>query len=162
MSVQDTFIGAKSGLAFLFAYQETVAREIGMEQAMALNRRMVEAMGTAHGQQLREQLEVDEISPELAASVVGRFLKQALGIRSEVVDSSGKKAAIEPDRCPIYEAAQALGMEHAAIEDLCRNGSIPYMDAIVKQLNSNLKYELSRFRPSADASCIEATAMDSR
>jgi hypothetical protein len=126
-----------------------------MEQALALNRRMVEAMGTAQGRQLGEQVEVDEISPELAASLVGRFLEHALGIRSDVIDSSEEKAVIEPGRCPIYEAAQALGIDHSAIEVLCRSGSIPYMDAIVRQLNPALEYELSRFRPSADASCVE-------
>jgi hypothetical protein len=162
MSVADTFKGAKSGLAFLFAYQNTVAREIGMEQAMDMNRRMVQALGGAQGKQLREQLEVDEIPPELAASVVGRFLEQALGIRSDVIESSEEKAVIQPDRCPIYEAAQALGMDRAAIEILCRSGSIPYMDAMVKQLNPDLDYELSRFRSSADTPCIETIVADGR
>lgn len=162
MSTTDTFRGARSGLAFLFAYQNTVAREIGREQALDLNRRMVQAMGTAQGKQLREQLEVDEIPPELAASVVGRFLEQALGIRSDVIESSEEKAVIQPDRCPIYEAAQALGMDHAAIEILCRSGSIPYMDAMVKQLDPDLDYQLRRFRPSADATCTEAIVANGR
>ncbi|MBN1814104.1 MAG: L-2-amino-thiazoline-4-carboxylic acid hydrolase [Anaerolineae bacterium] len=159
MSVQDTFKGAKSGLAFLFAYQNTVAREIGTEQAMALNRKMVEAMGTAQGKALSRQVD-DETPPEVAAAVVGRFLEQALGIRSDLVERTEQKAVIEAGRCPIYEAARALGMEDAAIEALCRGGSIPYMDAIVRQLNPDLGYELSQFRPAADASCIETIVAD--
>ena len=65
-------------------------------------------------------------------------------------------------RCPIYEAAQALGMEHEEIETLCRAGSIPYMDALIKQLNPDLDYDLRRFRPSADGSCLEQIVVDGR
>jgi hypothetical protein len=53
-------------------------------------------------------------------------------------------------------------MEHAAIEALCRAGSIPYMDALIKQFNPNLAYDLTQFRPSADASCIEMIVADGR
>ena len=162
MSVKDTFRGAKSGLAFLFAYQNTVAQAIGMEQALALNHKMVQAMGTAQGQDLEERIEVEEIPPKLAASLAGEFLKRTLGIRSQITEGSADRAVIEVGRCPIYEAAEALGMDHAAIKVLCRDGSIPYMDAIVKQFNPDLEYELSQFRPSADAPCIEAIVADGR
>jgi hypothetical protein len=162
MTVADTFTGAKSGLAFLFAYQNTVAQDIGMEQALALNNKMTKAMGTAQGKELKKQIDVKEIPPKLAASLAGEFLKQALGIRSRTMEGSAEKAAIEVGRCPIYEAAEALGMEHEAIEALCRTGAIPYMDAIVKQFNPDLGYDLSQFRPSADASCIETIVSDGR
>jgi hypothetical protein len=36
------------------------------------------------------------------------------------------------------------------------------MDAIVKQFNAELEYELRQFRPSADASCIEMIVADGR
>lgn len=120
---------AKSGLTFLFAYQQTVAQEIGVEQAMALHYKMVQAMGTAQGKAPSRQVD-DETPPELAAAMVSGYLEQA------------------------------LGMKDAAIEALCRGGSIPYMDAIVKQLNPDLAYDLSQFRPSADAPCIEVIAAD--
>ncbi len=155
MSATDTLTGAKSGLTFLFAYQNTVAQEIGRERAMALNSKMTKAMGTAQGKELTEQLDVEEIPPKLAASFSGAFLEQALGINSRVTKGNAQEAVIEIGRCPIYEAAEALGMEHAAIEALCRAGSIPYMDAIVKQFNPDLAYELRRFRPSAEGACLE-------
>jgi hypothetical protein len=155
MSVTNAFTGAKSGLTFLFAYQNTVAQEIGMEHALALNSKMTGAMGTAQGKKLRDLVDVKEIPPRLAASLVGEFLEQALGICSHVREGNPEGAEIKVGRCPIYEAAEALGLEQDAIEALCRTGSIPYMDAIVKQFNPDLAYELTQFRPSADASCIE-------
>jgi hypothetical protein len=162
MTTADTFTGAKSGLTFLFAYQNIVAQEIGMERALALNSRMAKAMGTAQGKALKERVDVEEIPPNLAASLAGTFLEQALGIQSKAVEGTADKAVIEVGRCPIYEAAEALGMEHAAIEALCRAGSIPYMDALIKQFNPNLAYDLTQFRPSADASCIEMIVADGR
>jgi hypothetical protein len=162
MTVSDTFVGAKSGLTFLFAYQNTVAQEIGRERALALNRRMTETLGSAQGEVLKKRVDVQEVPPKLAASLAGAFLEQALGIRSQVTEGSEEKAVIQVGRCPIYEAAEVLGMEHEAIEALCRSGSIPYMDAIVKQFNAELVYELRQFRPSADASCIEMIVADGR
>jgi hypothetical protein len=162
MSVSDTFRGAKSGLAFLLAHQNTVAQAIGMERAHALNREMVQALGTAQGKDLKGRVDIEEIPPELARSLAGEFLEQALGIRSEAVEVSPESVAIEVGRCPIYEAAEALGMEHAAIEALCQTGSIPYMDALIKQFNPDLEYVLSQFRSSADAPCVEMIVTDGR
>ena len=162
MAVADTFRGAKSGLAFLFAYQNTVAQEVGMERALVLNRKMVEALGRAQGKDLKERVDIQEIPPKLAGSLAGEFLEQALGIRAQPVEGSVEKAVIEVGRCPIYEAAEVLGMENAEIEALCRAGSIPYMDALIKQFNPYLDYDLGRFRASADGSCIEMIMTDRR
>ncbi|MGD2205467.1 MAG: L-2-amino-thiazoline-4-carboxylic acid hydrolase [Anaerolineae bacterium] len=162
MSVKDTFTGAKSGLTFLFAYQNIVAQDIGTERALALNNEMTKAMGTAQGKELKARIDVHEIPPKLAAALVGEFLKQALGIASQITEGNEEKATVQVGRCPIYEAAEALGMEHGAIEALCRAGAIPYMDAIVKQFNPDLAYDLSQFRPAVDASCVETIVVDGR
>jgi hypothetical protein len=162
MTVADTFRGAKSGLTFLFAYQNAVAQEFGMERAMALNREMVQALGTAQGKDLKDRVDIEEIPPELASSLAGEFLKQGLGIRSQAVEGTPERVVIKVDRCPIYEAAEALGMEKAEIEALCRAGSMPYMDALIKQFNPELEYVLSQFRASADAPCVEMIVVDGR
>ena len=162
MTIADTFTGAKSGLTFLYAYQGTVAQEIGAQRAVALNSRMAKAMGTAQGKALKERVDVEEIPPKLAASLAGTFLEQALGIQSRVAEGTAEKAVIEVGRCPIYEAAEALGMENTGIEALCRAGAIQYMDVLIKEFNPDLAYDLRQFRPSADASCIEAIVADGR
>jgi hypothetical protein len=146
----------------LFAYQNTVAQAIGMERAMALNTAMVQSFGAAQGKQLSKQFDIQEILPEMAGSLAGEFLERSLGIRTEAAEGDAEKAVINVGRCPIYEAAQVLGMEHDAIEALCRAGSIPYMDALINQLNPDLDYDLRQFRPSADGSCIEVIVADGR
>ena len=129
---------------------------------MALTEETALAMGIAHGQALSERVNVKDVPPRLAAALVGEFLAQVLGIRSCVTAGSAERAEIEVDHCPIYEAAEALGMEHATIEAVCRAGAIPYMDAIVKQFNPELAYELRQFRPAADTTCIEMISVDRR
>jgi hypothetical protein len=162
VSTRDTFRGAKSGLVFLFAYQNAVAQEIGLQRAMALNTQMVQALGTAQGKDLGERIDVRKVPPQLAASLAGEFLERTLGIDSRGAEGSGGEAVIHVGRCPVYEAAEALGLDNAAIEALCRTGSIPYMDALVKQFNPDLGYHLSEFRTSATAPCLEEIAVDGR
>ena len=44
MAIEDTFRGAKNAYIYYFAYLITVAREIGMERAIALQRVRIYAM----------------------------------------------------------------------------------------------------------------------
>jgi hypothetical protein len=162
MTVADTFTGAKSGFTFLYAYQGTVAQEIGAQRAIALHSRMAKAMGTAQGKALKERVDGKEIAPKLAASLAGTFLEQALGIQSRLAEGTAEKAVIEVGRCPLYEAAEVLGVENAGIEAWCRAGAIQYMDALVKQFSHDLDYDLSQFRPSADGPCIEMIVASGR
>ena len=62
-------------------------------------------------------------------------------------------------KSPIYESAQALGMDTKAIEASCRASCIKYMDAIAKQLNPNLSYQLTKFRSAADGYCEEVVVL---
>jgi hypothetical protein len=62
-------------------------------------------------------------------------------------------------RCPVYEAGLSLGMDAKTIEVGCRASSIHYMDAITKQLNPNLSYQLTKFRSAADGYCEEVVVL---
>jgi hypothetical protein len=156
MASADTFEGAKNGLTFLFAYMNMVGQDIGMERATALDTKMCEAMGAAHGKAIRAQAGIEELDAAVAASLTGRSIEQTLGISSEVVQEGAQETVVKVGRCPVYEAAQALGMEGAAIEASCRAGSIRYMDTVVKQFDPRLSYQLREFRSSAEDSCVEA------
>ena len=162
MTMTDTFNGAKNASTFLFAYLNTVAQDIGMERAMALDAQMCQTMGAAWGQSIKAQAGIGEADARAAVSLARAFMSEAIGISTEVVEESTERAMLRVGRCPLYEAAQVLGMDNAATEALCRAGAIGYMDTMVKQFNPNLGYDLSQFRPSADASCIEVIAVEGR
>jgi hypothetical protein len=83
-------------------------------------------------------------------------IEQGFGIPSEVIEASPESVVLKIARCPVYEAARALGMEPEAIEASCRAGSVSFMDAMAKQLNPELRYELRRFRSAPDDACEEA------
>lgn len=155
MANTDTFNGAKNAFAFFYAYLNAVGQEIGMDRAMALDTTMCQMMGTAQGQAIKTQAGIDEIDVATASSLARGSIEEGLGISSEVIEESVERIATKVGRCPVYEAAQALGMDDTAIEAMCRASAIRYMDSMVKEWNPRLSYRLSEFRPSANDNCIE-------
>jgi hypothetical protein len=158
MSREDTFNGVRAGFLYKFAYFNTVAQEIGMERALALYTKMEEEMGAASGKMIKEQAGVEEIDAKTAQTLIGSSL-EGIGMRFEVLEESPQRVVFKPGKCPVYEAARMLGMDHETIEAICRAGSIRGMDATAKQLNPNLSFELRTFRAGPDDSCIEEIVM---
>jgi len=155
MATEDKFDGAKKVFTMFFAYLNTVAQEIGMEQAAALDTKVDETMGTAQGKMIKEQAGIEEIDVKAATLMAINSIREDFGIISEVIEESPQRAVTRCARCPVYEAAQTAGLDAETIETLCRTGSIRYMDAMVKQLNPNLSYQLRKFRSAADDFCEE-------
>ncbi|MFW6150913.1 MAG: L-2-amino-thiazoline-4-carboxylic acid hydrolase [Chloroflexota bacterium] len=159
MGAEDTFIGAKSGLTFLNAYIGAVAEEIGRERALALDGQVCEAIGAAQGKMMREQAGIDEFDAQAASQMLSGAIYQGFGIVSEAIEESPETVVLKCGRCPVYEAALAVGMDAEAIEATCRVAAIGFMDAMAKELNPGLSYELREFRPAADDSCIETVTL---
>ncbi len=151
----EKFTGAKNGMSMFFVYFGEVAKEVGVERALALNTRMFEAMGAAAGQAVREASGGADLDPVTAGELAGSHIQDTMGFEQERVEASPELILCTCGRCPIYEAAQAVGMDGATIEAVCRTGSIPYMDAFMRQLNPRLSYRLTQFRSSAAEPCRE-------
>ena len=159
MTVEDTFNGAKAALIFDHAWRNTVAQVQGMEQALAMETKICEAMGTAQGKMIKEQTDTDEFDTITARQMLTNLIEEGYGILSDVIEESPQRAWTKVGRCPVYESAQALGMDAEAIETSCRAGPIRFMDAIAKQLNPNLSYQLINFRSTPDGYCEEAVVL---
>ena len=154
MAIEDTFNGAKNESSFFYAYFNAVAQEIGMERALALNTKMAEVMGANMGKMIKEQAGVEEFDAKTAASLARKF-SEGIGGITEVIEESPQKAVIKYGRCPGYEAAQEVGLDAKTIEAECRAGALRVLDTMVKQLNPDLNYKLTKFRSSADDFCEE-------
>lgn len=154
MAIEDVFNGAKSAYSFFFAYINTVAQEIGMERALGLYTKMCETMGAMQGKIMKEQAGVREFDPKRAFSLI-KSVPEGLGVRMEALEESPQRVVIKVGRCPLYEAAQVVGMDAKTIETLCRAGALRFMDAVTKQLNPTLSYRLRKFRSAADDFCEE-------
>jgi hypothetical protein len=159
MTVEDVFSGAKSGLTMFFAYMGTVGEEIGMERAIALDTKTCEAMGAAQGEMIKEQAGIEEFDVQTAGQMLSSAIEQGYGILSERMEETPREVVFRVGRCPVYEAARALGMDDETIEASCRAGPVRFMDAIAKELNADLSYELREFRSGANEPCVEALTM---
>jgi hypothetical protein len=159
MASTDTFNGAKNAFTFFYAYLNTVGQAIGMERAITLDAKMCEMMGAAAGKAMKAQAGLGEMDIATAAPLAARSIDEALGINSEVIQEGAQRIAFKVGRCPIYEAAEALGMDGTSIEAMCRASALRYMDTMVKQFNPHLSYRLSEFRSSAVGHCIEEVVL---
>ena len=157
---EDTFNGAKNGLAFYFAYLNTIAQEKGMDEATALLSKSEKLMGATQGRIIREQAGLKDCDAQTAYSLAANSIKEGLGMTSRALEANPKKAVFKIGRCSIYEAAQTAGMDNKTIAALCHAGSLNFMDSMVKQFNPNLQYRLRKFRPSADDFCEEEIVAD--
>jgi len=158
MAIEDTFTGAKNGYIYCFAYLTTVAQEIGMERAIALENKMCEARGAIDGKIIKEQVEIKDFDAKAAASIAENYV-ESIGMRLEVIEENPQKVSFKVVRCPLYEAAQAVGLEDEIIEAMCRAGPVRNMDSMLKQLNPILNYELRKFRSSEDNFCEEVIVL---
>ncbi len=154
MAIEDTFNGAKNAQTFFYAYFNAVAEEIGMERALALVTKMAESMGAKTGKMIKEQSGVEEFDAKSAALQVIN-MAEGLGNILEVIEESPQKVVIKCGRCPSYEAAQEVGLDAETIEAECRASALRVLDTMVKQLNPNLNYKLTKYRSSADDFCEE-------
>ena len=158
MAIDDTFRGAKNAYIYYFAYLTTVAHEIGMERAIALQTKMCEERGAIDGKTIKEQADINEFDAIAAASLAENYV-ESIGISPEVIEESPKKVSFKALRCPLYEAAQTVGLGDEIIEALCSAGPVRNMDSMVKQLNPNLDYQLRKFRSSTNNFCEEVIVL---
>jgi serine/threonine-protein kinase len=109
-------------------------------------------------QELRDRAGTRPMDAKAAASLLVEVVG-VVGFEPEFLEESPKRVLIKPGRCPIYEAGRALGMDHSAIEPLCRARILPRMDRAAKELNPRLRYRLLAFRAGHDDSCVEEILM---
>lgn len=155
MATEDVFNGALRAFMFGFAYFNTVAQEIGMERALELLTKMCESMAPLEGQVVKQQLGIQGDDAKAALALI-RSVDGSLGKALEVLEESPEKVVWKTFRCPIYEAAQMLGIDAKTI---CRRGFGRAADVMIKQINANMSYQCRKFRSSADDFCEEAVVM---
>jgi hypothetical protein len=154
MASEDVFRAAKTVLTLFDAYVNTVTQEIGKEKAQALMTQTCEFAGMMQGMMMKEQSDIKEFDAKAAWSLAKMF-KDNLGAEYEVIEESAQKVVIRNGRCPMYEAAQMMGMDANTIETGCRTGPMMLMGTAVKQLNPNLDLQVRKFRSASDDFCEE-------
>jgi hypothetical protein len=154
MALQDTFNGAKTAFTFYAAYLSTVAQEIGMERALALESKMLETLGTVQGKMIKDQAGAKDVDARAAYSLVKGIL-ESLGLGLEVLEESPETVRFRCRQCSVYEGWQMAGLDDKTRETMCRGGSLRFMDAAVKQLDPKLAYQLVKYRSGPADFCEE-------
>lgn len=159
MSQEDVFNGAKTGMALYIAYLNTVAQEIGMDRALALQTKMCENVGTNQGQMMKEQSGLDEFDAESAWPLVSAT-PASLGVSLEVMEENPLRVLVKCGRCSVFAAGQMMGLDTKTIETFCRSGPNRFMDAATKQLSPDLSHRLMKFRSAPDDFCYEEIVLE--
>jgi hypothetical protein len=154
----NIFNAAKAGYTYLHAYLNVASQEFGRERALSLMTRVGDKIGVVRGKMMKERAGLKDFDAKAAWSQI-KILKDNIGQPYEVVEEGSQMVAVKNGRCPIYEAAQTLGIEHNAIEAVCRAGTVRLMDTAIKQLNPNLSIRLTKFRSSAGDFCREEVVL---
>jgi len=161
----------------VFDIQESVSREIVDALKVQLtpeeDRRMADrpidnaaayisylrAVEETHGfraryQELKDRIGTHPVDAKTAVTLLMEVVG-VVGLAPELLEQGPNRVVLKPGRCPIYEAGRTLGLDHSAIESLCRTRILPRMDRAIRELNPELRTELIRFRTGRDDSCIE-------
>lgn len=157
MANREAFDAALRVFTMFNAYVQAVGQEIGMERARGLVTKTFENMGAQQARMMKERSGIQKFDAKTAFSLLNTVPK-TIGIQMDIVEESPRKVVAKSGKCPIYEAAQAMGLDHAAIEKMCRTGPGRFMEIAAKQLNPGLNYQL-KFRATPDDCCEERLSL---
>ena len=158
MPAKDAFNGAKTALMMMDAFAGTVAQEIGKERALGLMAKTCENLAASMGKIMKQQAGNKEIDARVAWSML-KTSPEAMGITFQVTEESPQRVSLRSGKCPIYEAAQELGMDNKTIETMCKYSTNIFDDVLVKQLNPSLSFRMLKFRSTADDPCEEEVVL---
>ena len=154
MANKDTFDGVKAGLMMYDALLLGVAEQFGMERAVALQSKVTEKIG-AMQEPLTIKRKTTKNYDARAVEPLVRAAYKGLGSSIKIVEESLHCVLVQCSRCPNYEAARELGIDHPVIERWCRAGRIKSVETMIKLLNPELSFRLVRFRRTPEDFCEE-------
>ena len=159
MSPGEALNAATRAFTMFNAYVQAVGQEIGQERAVGLVSKTFENMGVQQTRMMKQQSGIEEFDAKTAFSLLSNVPK-TIGIQMEFVEESPQKVVAKSRKCPIYEAAHAMGIDHATIEHMCRSGPGRFMDVAARQLNPGLSYRLKKFKSGPDDFCEEEMVLE--
>lgn len=162
MSNKEIFNVAVTVYTNFYEYVNLVGKEIGLERALELLTKQNEASGVEVGQMIKEKTGGKVLNVKDTAREI-RILAKGIGGIDVVIKQNNQCVATKTGsgKCPNYEAARAAGLDNDTIKKLCTAGSGRFLDTVVKQLNPDLTYRVTKFRSGPDDFCVEETIVSS-
>ncbi len=154
--MEERFIGASTAYIPYCAYVDELIKSIGKERTFELLSSSEKSRGTRVGKSVKEENPDVQYDLKKVMETIVEMASQIAGI-DKVIELNDQRAVTvtEFGKCPVYEAAHSFGIPDEQIEELCRAGSLVFLDNVVKQLNPNLTYKVREFRSEKYKGCVE-------
>ena len=117
---EQTYNAAMNMTSMLGAFFNTVAEEIGREQALASLSKSLENLGAMSGKMTKEQMGIEKLDVSTVGSIM-KGMGETYGLTSEVKEGPNT-VLVKNYKCPFYDGLRAAGFNHDAIEAFCRQG----------------------------------------
>jgi hypothetical protein len=161
MEEKDTALNSATfAFAGVQALGMALVEAVGLDQTNVIRSGVWEKLGTGQGQMVKQQLGLEgDVDLQTAYQVLEQVVN-VIGVETEVIESSPNKITMKVSACPVFNAGAAIGMDPAGIEEGCQYGAMPFLTAIVKQLNPNMSVRLAKFRGTPDKCCFEEIVLE--
>jgi hypothetical protein len=154
---EQAYNAAMNMTGMLGAFFNTVAEEIGREQALASLSKSLENLGAMSGRMMKEQMGIEKLDVSTVGSIM-KGMGETYGLTSQVKEGP-KTVLVKNYNCPFYDGLRAAGFDHEAIEAFCRHGPATMVESFLGQIDPTVKYQLRKFRSSAEDFCEEETVL---
>lgn len=161
MKEKNEFTGAVDVYRSYFGCINTMIQELGAEKVLAMMSESDKQHGIQAGQEIRAGSGGEDFDiPKALHTIID--MAGDIGGKDTILDVSDTHGSTVTKfgKCPVYEGAKAVGMDDAEIEQICRAGSLVFLNSVVKQLNPKLKYKVSAFRSEEYGGCVEEIVID--
>jgi hypothetical protein len=155
---EEVYQATKKVFGLYGALFDLVAREVGMEKALALHVEAHERLGITAGKLIQEKLGKEK--PDLQR--LGGILQESnlsIGIESELAGVTPTSIVFRNLRCPLYDGYRMGGLDDKKAETLCQRGAPAKLGSTLKYLNPEIKYSLRYYRMNCDEPCEEVIGL---
>jgi len=154
MTNEQVFQAATKIYGLYGAFFKAVAKEVGLEKALALHTQAHDEQGIASGKILKEKMGQGRFDIQKLGSVL-RESNLSIGIDSELAHSSSSSALFRNSRCPMYDGYRIGGLDDQTAEALCQKGATAKLGTMLKYLDPSITYRLKHYRLKPDEVCEE-------
>lgn len=151
---EEVYQGTKKVFGLYGAFFELVAREIGVEKALALHTKAHERVGITAGKLIKEKLGAEKPNLQKLRDIL-RESNLSIGIESQSADVTPTQILFRNLQCPLYDGFRMGGLDDETAETLCQRGAPAKLGSTLTYLNPEIKYRLQYYRKGPEEPCEE-------
>lgn len=149
------FEGVRRSYILLTLFLMEVIEELGTDRGLQMLQTSVEKQANVIEREMRRAIPDGLDVIEMGVWVYRRFMDDA-GAEVLVHSRDDNSVTFRVRRCPFYEALLEVGVDCGYfLGGLCKNLTLPSIQAVLTRFNSQLKLEPRLVRESAEEFCLE-------